>query len=123
MIKGIGNDIIEISRIEDAIRRYGQRFLDRIFTIAEREYCLRHHESALHFAGRFAAKEAVVKAIGTGFSKGITWTDIEIVSDVDGKPVVMLSESVKKRLGTTKVLVSISHCRQFATAFAIWESA
>ena len=123
MPKGIGNDIIEISRIDEAIRRYGQRFLDKIFTQAEQEYCLRYRESARHFAGRFAAKEAIVKALGTGFSKGISWLDIEILGDTSGKPVAFFSDSVNQAFQSPNILVSISHCRQYATAFAIWSDA
>lgn len=121
MIHGIGTDIIEIKRIEHAIERYGVRFLDRIYTADEQEYCLRHRESARHFAGRFAAKEAVVKALGTGFGNGVSWLDIEIVNDRQGKPEVILSDALQSILGPFSVMISLSHCRDYATAFAICE--
>lgn len=120
-MRGIGNDIIEIERILRAISRHGQRFLDEIFTSREQTYCLRRQQSERHFAGRFAAKEAVVKALGTGFSQGIGWLDIEIVNNAEGKPEVILSESLNERFGFPQILLSISHCKAFATAVAIYE--
>lgn len=120
MILGIGNDIIEIERIKGVIDRYPKRFLDRVFSSKEQEYCLKRKEPALHFAGRFAAKEAIVKALGTGFSKGLNWLDIEILPNEKGKPEVFLSPSASKFLGEPALMVSISHCRLYATAFAIW---
>lgn len=123
MIVGIGTDIIEIKRIENVIRKYGMRFLERVFTDAERKYCLNHQESARHFAGKFAAKEAVVKALGTGLRHGISWQDIEILNDSQGKPTVNLSKQlldmVEPKGKTTIFHISISHCREYATAFAI----
>lgn len=123
MILGIGNDIVEVSRIQEALDRYSQRFLNRVFTRYEQEYCLKRKTPALHFAGRFAAKEAVVKAIGTGFTQGIGWLDLEIQSDSRGKPGVILSSSAAELLGIPRLLVSISHCHQYATAVAIWTKA
>lgn len=120
MIYGIGTDIIEVKRIEQAIQRFDQRFLDRLFCSGEQEYCLRHRDSARHFAGRFAAKEAIVKALGTGFRDGVTWLDIEISNDSHGKPIVILSDKLKEAYDSPHFLISISHCREYATAFAIW---
>lgn len=119
-MQGIGNDIIEVKRIHQAIQRHGQRFLDEIFTPLEQNYCLRHQQSERHFAGRFAAKEAVVKALGTGFIAGIGWLDIEIVNDPSGKPEVILSDSLNKRFNTPKILLSISHCKEYAAAVAVY---
>jgi len=119
MIVGIGNDIVEIARIKASIDRYSSRFLDRLFTRLEQEYCSNRKEPALHFAGRFAAKEAIVKALGTGFSRGISWTDMEIINEKSGKPVVILSESLQTLFNSPKIFISISHCHQYATAFAI----
>lgn len=125
MIHGVGIDIIEIKRIENAIQRYGSRFLDRIFTAKEQAYCLRHRESARHFAGRFSAKEAVVKALGTGFRNGISWTDIEIVNDESGKPEASLSSTLRELLGKRflqpTITISVSHCKEYATAIALCE--
>lgn len=120
MMKGIGNDIIEVERIKKNIERYGQRFLDRIYTKKEQEYCLARKESSIHFAGRFAAKEAVVKALGSGFRDGISWLDVEILNDDQGKPSVFLSAGINQAFNHPHILVSISHCRAYATAIAIW---
>lgn len=119
MIQGLGTDIIEIERIKANIDRYGLRFLDRIFTAKEQWYCLTKKESAVHFAGRFAAKEAVAKALGSGFSGGLSWLDIEIINDEKGKPVVHLSQKITANLAGLDVIISISHCRDYATATAI----
>jgi holo-[acyl-carrier protein] synthase len=120
MILGIGNDIVEIDRIRAVIARYPQRFINRLFTPSEQEYCLKRKDPALHFAGRFAAKEAVVKALGTGFTQNLTWLDIEIRHDSKGKPGVFFSRSSASLLGDPILCVSISHCHQYATAIAIW---
>jgi len=119
VIKGLGTDIIEIARIASSIERYGQRFLDRIFTHQEQQYCFQYPKPASHFAGRFAAKEAVVKALGTGFRKGISWQDIEIINGALGNPEVKLSACLREQFDPTEVLVSISHSRNYATAVAI----
>jgi holo-[acyl-carrier protein] synthase len=119
MIKGIGNDIIEISRIKSVIERQGKRFLDRVFTLSEQQYCLQHKESERHFAGRFAAKEAIVKALGTGLKDGLTWLDFEILNDEKGKPVVHISPVIENLIQKSSILISISHCKEYATAFAI----
>lgn len=116
---GLGNDIIEIQRIARALKRHGHRFLDQIFTTEEQAYCLRHQQSERHFAGRFAAKEAIAKALGTGFSTGISWHDIEILNNTAGKPVVYLSERLNKQFQTPEIQLSISHCKEYATAVAL----
>ena len=121
MIIGIGNDIVEISRIKAIMEKYKDRFLNRVFTSYERDYCQKRKEPAIHFAGRFAAKEAVVKALGTGFRQGITWTDIEIHNESSGKPFVVLSAKLKDQLDSPALLVSISHSHAYATAVAIWQ--
>ncbi|MBA2369649.1 MAG: holo-ACP synthase [Candidatus Protochlamydia sp.] len=120
MILGIGNDIIEIKRIEHNIQRYQQRFLDRVFTPHEQGYCQKRKVPALHYAGRFAAKEAIVKALGTGFRNGLTWLDIEINNDALGKPFIKLSPKAEKVFDSPFLMISISHCSEYATAFAIW---
>lgn len=120
MILGIGNDIIEVDRIEAAIQRHGQRFVHRVFSEQEATYCQFHADAPRHFAGRFAAKEAVVKALGTGFQNGIGWADIQILNDGQGKPEVILSPRVKELCGASRVLVTISHCKLYAMATAIW---
>lgn len=121
MIIGLGTDIIEIKRIERSIANYGSQFLDRIFTSNEQEYCLKRRESARHFSGRFAAKEAVAKALGTGISEYLGWLDMEILNDDKGKPVLKLSKGVIDHFQQPNLHVSISHSRDYAIAFAVYE--
>lgn len=119
MIKNIGNDIIEVSRIKKAWLRHGERFLDKIFTPKEQSYCLSKKAfPERHLAGRFAAKEALAKALGTGFGP-ISWLDVEVVNDDSGKPLVNLSRKVVENYGPLEFLISISHCNEYATAVAI----
>lgn len=116
---GIGNDIVEIERIRACFNEHGQRFLERIFTPKEQEYCLRYKDAAIHIAGRFAAKEAIAKALGVGIGKTVSWQDIEVTNDATGKPSVVLSSRIKIVFSDPHVLVSISHCRLYATAVAL----
>jgi holo-[acyl-carrier protein] synthase len=124
-IYGIGIDIVETARIAESIERFGDRFLDRIFTKAEREYCDKMKFAARHYAARFAAKEAVSKTFGTGFGAGLNWTDVEILRHETGEPRVVLHGEGKKtaaRLGITRILVSLSHADHYAAAHAVAES-
>ena len=121
MIKGIGTDIVEIERIRSMIERHGDHFLQRCYTSVEIEYAMRHRDSAVRFAGRWAAKEAVVKVLGTGWSKGIHWTDLEVINEISGAPKLILSgraAEIAKERGIREVMLSISHCRSYATALA-----
>jgi holo-[acyl-carrier protein] synthase len=120
MIKGIGTDIIEISRIQKAYLRFGNQFLQRILTPAEQNYCRAYHEPAPHLAGRFSAKEAVAKALGTGFGSRLSWLDVEIINDSHGRPQVRLSQHALTAFENPLMIVSISHCREYATATALW---
>ena len=122
MISGLGNDIIEIERIRSSIQRHGLHFLNRLFSQREQDYCYKHQDPSPHFAGRFAAKEAIAKTLGTGFGEHLAWHDIEIINDELGKPIVYLSETLKKKYNNPKILLSISHCNSFAIATAIWSS-
>lgn len=122
MIVGIGTDIVEIERIRSMIERHGDHFLLRCFTSGEIEYARRHRDSAIRFAGRWAAKEAVVKVLGTGFVQGITFHDVEIVALHTGQPTVTLSGGAGRfadKLGISEVKMTISHTREYATATAI----
>ncbi|HSX12015.1 MAG TPA: holo-ACP synthase [Rhabdochlamydiaceae bacterium] len=119
-ILGVGNDIIEIDRIRDSIKAHGRRFLDRIFTPKEQEYCLNHQDSAPRFAGRFAAKEAIAKALGTGFGEQLSWLDIEILANGEGRPMATLSERLNAKFHHPTISLSISHCKSYVTAVAIW---
>ena len=121
MVKGLGNDIIEIKRMRTSIERHGLHFLNRLFTQREQDYCYKFQDPVPHFAGRFAAKEAIAKALGTGFGSQVFWHDIEILNDSLGKPVVMLSEGLMERFQQPRILVTISHSADYATAVSIWE--
>lgn len=115
MIKGIGVDIVEISRIKDAVRKYGNKFLDRIFTKKELTYCLAH--KAIRFpelAVRFAAKEAYSKANGTGIVANLSWKQIEIINDFKGKPHIYLNGKKK-----SNIHISLSHEKNTAIAFVV----
>ncbi len=119
-ILGLGNDIIEIERIRKSMDTHGLRFLSKLFTTKEQDYCLKYKDPVPHIAGRFSAKEAIVKALGTGFGEHAGFLDIEIINDSSGKPTVHFSKNVQERLKGTSVMVSISHCQNYVTAFAIW---
>lgn len=121
-IYGLGTDIIECTRIARVIARHGDVFLQRIFTPHEIAYCHGKARATEHFAGRWAAKEAIFKALGTGWRGHIQWTDFEIRRDDMGKPLVHVAGTskdflIEHRIGN--ILISLSHCREYATATAI----
>ena len=122
-ILGHGIDIVETARVKRLVDEHGQRFLDRCFTPAEQAYCAaspkRYYE---HLAGRFAAKEAVLKVLGTGWRGGIMWTDIEVLKELSGQPKIRLTGEclrIAMELGIRRWHVSISHIETHATASAI----
>ena len=122
MIVGLGTDIVEIVRIGEMIDRHGEAFLNRIYTQEEIRYCQKRKHCNEAFAGRWAAKEAVMKALGTGFIRGIGWQDIEILAEKSGKPYVNIKGGAgehAKKIGVERILITISHCRAYATATAI----
>jgi len=117
-IIGLGLDATDIERVADTITRYGDRFLHRIFTAGEVEYCLRRREPAIHFAGRFAAKEAAMKALGTGHSHGVLWRDVEVVRR-GGPPQLALHGGAGRRfaaMGGRTSLLTITHSDALALA-------
>ncbi|MDR3232704.1 MAG: holo-ACP synthase [Planctomycetaceae bacterium] len=117
----VGTDIIECERIAAMLERHGEHFTRHVFTDNEIRYCEGRKTSVQHFAGRWAAKEAVLKALGTGWISGISWKDAEIISEASGKPIVVLhggAAEVARRLGIGKILISISHCKAYAVATA-----
>ena len=123
-ILGVGTDIIECLRIAQMIERHGELFIGRVYTDYEIEYCSSRKAATQHYAGRWAAKEAVLKAIGTGWVRGIGWRDIEVRNNAAGGPVVKLyggARDVLERSGIATIHLSISHCRSHATAFAVAE--
>ncbi len=111
----IGTDIIEIARVEAAWKRRGDAFLHKVFTPSEIAHCMKQKRPGAAFAARFCAKEAIVKALGTGFREGIGFHDIEITNDSLGKPTARLSG----RFASHNVQISMSHCKEYATAVAL----
>ena len=121
-VLGIGTDITECLRIAQMIERHGELFVSRVYTPHEIDYCRSRRMATQHFAGRWAAKDAVLKAIGTGWRRGISWRDIEVRNTAAGRPVARLQGGtleIAEKLGIRCVLVSISHCRSHATAYAV----
>ncbi len=119
---GIGIDVVEVDRIADAIERHGEGFLARIFTDRERAYCSSQKRPALHFAARFAAKEAIAKAFGTGIGKDLGWLDMEIVRRPSGEPAVELNGTGKayaESAGIDSIKISLTHAREYAAANAV----
>jgi holo-[acyl-carrier protein] synthase len=117
-IIGLGLDATDIPRISDTIKRYGERFTHRIFTDGEVAYCMRRHTPAIHFAGRFAAKEAAMKALGTGHSQGVLWRDVEVVRR-GGPPQLRLHGGAARRfaaMGGRTSLLTITHSDALALA-------
>jgi holo-[acyl-carrier protein] synthase len=117
-----GIDLVDCPRIEDMIERHGERFINRVFTPAEQAYAEANKNKTEKLAGRFAAKEAVLKLIGTGWRGKIAWTDIEVVNNAAGQPEVTLSGEVKKladNLGIKHISVSITHTANFVIASAV----
>ena len=119
---GIGIDVVEVDRIADALERHGDAFRDRIFTESERAYCSSQKRPALHYAARFAAKEAVAKAFGTGIGKDLGWLDMEIIRRPSGEPALELSGTGKVYAdanGIAEVKISLTHARDYAAANAV----
>ena len=122
IILGIGTDIIECPRIGMMIEQHGELFLRRVYTDREIRYCQARKHAMEHFAGRWAAKEAILKAIGTGWIRGIAWTDIEVRNQPGGAPKVLVCGGAKEAAvekGIVDIMISISHCRTYATAYAL----
>jgi len=119
MLVGTGIDLAEIARIQKSIARFGDRFLDRIFTPGEKAYCLRKRNAAESFAARFAAKEAAAKALGTGISYGVTWLEIEVTREAGGRPGLVFhgrAAQIASRLGVTQAALSLTHTNILAMA-------
>jgi holo-[acyl-carrier protein] synthase len=124
MIVGSGIDLVEIERIQHSMDRYGQRFLDRVYTVAEQTYCLRKRKAAESLAARFAAKEAGAKALGTGISHGVNWLEIEVVREPSGRPTLRFhgrAAEFAARLGAARAALSITHTAELAMASVVLE--
>jgi holo-[acyl-carrier protein] synthase len=125
VIVGLGVDMEEIARLGEAIKRHGRIFLERIFTPAEIAYCERHRGAVERYAARFAAKEATMKALGTGWAKGVRWKDIEVGREPGGRPTIVLHGAAREhaeRMGARHFSLSISHSGNFALAEVILEN-
>lgn len=118
-ISGIGTDIIAIKRFGKSIEKYGKKFLDKIFTTAEQEYCDAFSDSTPRYAARFSAKEAVSKALGCGIGEHLGFHDIEILKDPSGKPYIKLTQSALAHFNNVSFHLSLSHCKEYATAVAV----
>jgi holo-[acyl-carrier protein] synthase len=125
MILGTGVDIAEVPRIRESIERFGDRFLRRVFTEGEVRYCEHKATRYESFAARFAAKEAGMKALGTGWSRGVRWRDIEVVRPKGQRPTIQFhgeAAAIAARLGTKNIALSITHTSEQALAHVILES-
>jgi holo-[acyl-carrier protein] synthase len=125
VIVGLGVDIAEIDRVAAAIVRHGRPFLDRVFTPAEIAYCERYRNRFERYAGRFAAKEAAMKALGTGWTSGVRWRDIEVTRQPSGRPALVLHGATREhaeRLGVRQISISITHSGNTAFAEVIFEN-
>ena len=124
MIVGIGLDLAEVDRIEKAIAKHGERFLNRIYTDSERRYCESKPNKFERFAGRFAAKEAAMKAIGTGWKRGVAWREFEVMRSPSGQPMITYhgkAGEIAKQLGVKRALVTITHSKDYAIAQVVLE--
>jgi len=124
MIVGLGVDIAEVDRVRGAIDRQGERFLKRLYTAKERAYCEQFKNKYERYAGRFAVKEATMKALGTGWSRGVRWVDIEVVREMSGKPTLELKGEARKiadKLGVKHIAVTITHTASQAMAMVVFE--
>lgn len=120
-IYGIGTDITECARIKRMLEKHGDYFVEHVYSSWEADYCRSRKQSVESFTGRWCAKEAVLKAVGTGWIRGISWRDMDIRADDYGRPVLFLGGGVLARVleaGISDIHVSISHCQSHATAFA-----
>lgn len=126
MIYGTGIDIVEVQRMAEIIARWGTRFVERVFSPREIDYCHKRALPAMHYAARFAAKESLLKSLGRGLGMGIALKEIEVLNDQQGKPAIRLlggAETMLRDLGVSAAHVSLSHTRHSATAVVILEKA
>jgi holo-[acyl-carrier protein] synthase len=124
MVLGLGTDLIETRRVQESIDRFGERFLERIFTAEEIAYCQRKKNAAESFAARFAAKEAGAKALGTGISRGVSWKEFEVRRERSGRPTLHLTGRASewaKEMGVRRVQLSLTHSREIAMAVVVME--
>ena len=124
MIYGVGIDLVENSRMDKIVKKWGPKFINRIFSEEEILYCEKHAHSAIHYGARFAAKESFLKALGIGIGKGVKLSDIEVVNDENGKPAFVLYGEAQiqiKRRKISKIHLSLTHTHQYSTAMVLME--
>jgi holo-[acyl-carrier protein] synthase len=124
MVLGLGTDLIETKRVQESIDRFGERFLERVFTEGEIAYCRRKKNAGESFAARFAAKEAGAKALGTGISRGVNWKELEVRREMSGKPTLHLSgraAELAEAMGVRRLQLSLTHSRELAMAVVVAE--
>lgn len=122
MIQGIGIDVVDMKRMEELVGRWGDRFLTKVFTDSELAYARSKKNAIPHFAGRFAVKEAVAKAMATGWAGGFRWKDVEVRNDPSGKPSVLLHGRMKELLAENTVHITLSHSEAVIVACAVIEN-
>jgi len=125
MIIGSGIDLVEVKRIGHSVERFGERFLNRVFTPSEQAYCRRKRQSAESFAARFAAKEAGAKALGTGISQGVNWLEIEVTREPSGRPGLQFhgrAAQIAEGLGVVRAALSLTHTNELAMASVVLEA-
>jgi holo-[acyl-carrier protein] synthase len=125
MITGIGIDVVQNDRIRASIEKFADRFVNRIYTEGEKEYCKKSANPALHYAARWAAKEAAFKALGTGWAGGIQWKDVEVERLASGKPELRLhgeALTIATRMGVTRLHVSLTHDQLISCAVVVFEA-
>jgi holo-[acyl-carrier protein] synthase len=122
MIYGIGIDLVENNRLEKIIEKWGSKFLQRVFSDGEIQYCGKHIQSSIHYGARFAAKESFLKALGIGLGMGVKLKDIEVVRDKSGKPDLVLRGGAKEQIEKRKITntyLSLAHTKKYATAIVL----
>jgi len=121
-VLGIGTDLVEVGRIESMLERHGDTFRNRVYSDQEIRYCSARAAAAQHYAGRWAAKEAVLKVLGTGWTGGLKWSEIEVQNADSGQPLMQLSgkaAEIAAAMGIQHIMISISHTDQYAVAYAV----
>lgn len=124
MIYGIGIDIVEVLRVEKILQKWGDRFVTKVYSVEEADYCKKKAFPSIHFAARFAAKESFLKSLGMGLGMGVGLKDIELINQWQGKPCLKIhnrAEDILREEGITKVHVSVTHTREYANAIVILE--
>jgi holo-[acyl-carrier protein] synthase len=124
MIYGIGTDFVEVPRIEKILQKWGEKFTGRVYSESENDYCRSKAFPAMHFAARFAVKESFLKSLGMGLGMGLKLRDIEVINNLQGKPMLKINEAIEgiiDKFGITAVHISITHTKEHAHAIVVLE--